>query len=255
MIRIALPLLWVACAATSSEYIKPPQELLRDASALPPEDACAMLTKALASGDYSSQLRTADSLTSLNNEFSIGQARDHACRTAEKLQKRGREIETEQDLSTLRFMAWSQEEDEPLRRRAAARLLELVKEERRPDVISGLAAMVPKSSDWPEWYLLTGVEQAIEEKAQMMVRTPEENARINVVLEKFSAVQGALAAFGLAAAQGKTDGEEKDRLHAREKDLEGAWDGLSPTLKEAARQNAKSRFPKAEPSIARYLKN
>ena len=112
-------------------------------SVLSPEDACALLTAALASGNYSAQWRSSDTMSALNHEYQIGVARETACRGAEKRAKKAATLEEEQDLTVLRTVAWSSGEDEALRRRAAALLLQRLAGEDRAEVLNALAAMAP----------------------------------------------------------------------------------------------------------------
>ncbi len=234
-----------ACAPVA--YVKPPHELLREAKMLPPEEACTLLTEALSSGHYSAQRHGADTMSALNDEYQLGQARELACRGAEKRARRAAEIEQEQNLVILRTIAWSAGEDEALRRRAAAELLRRLRDETRVDMLQALAAMVPPPSPWPEWYVAMGVEEALEERLQALVRTPEEERLLSDARDRLARVLETLEALGLASAEGRHSEADKRELAAREDALCKSLRPLSAPMREALRNRSNARV------LDRYL--
>jgi len=236
------------CACAEVPYVKPGYELLRESQLMTPDDACKMLTDALASGDYSAQRRSADTLTMLNSEYQLGQAREQACRRVEKTQKRTAEIEQETDLAMLRMVGWSAGEDETLRRRAAERLRTLLADETRNDVLQALAAMEPPAAGLSPWYLSMGIEELIEDR----LRKPEQDTLITKGVDIFAGLQEALSALGLAASENHDTVPEKAALKTAHTTFCNHLLSLTPDERTTLTQTLKARYPQSTPTLTRY---
>ena len=192
-----------ACAATNERIVKSPDVLLKEAKTLPIEDACKLLSDAMASGDYSMQRRGADTLSAMNDEYQIGHARETYCRQVEKREGKLKELGREEDLVSLRAVAWSHAEDEGVRRKAAQRLLELLATTKDKDVVERLAQMEVRD-EIPTWYLAMGIEEAIERRywqlnADAVIAPWVERATIEIATMQRTRAKN--AAMAIAAAE------------------------------------------------------
>ncbi len=153
----------VGCAASTNDHIvRSPDEILKEAKLLPIEDACKLLNAALASGDYSMQRRGgADTLMAANDEYVIGHARETYCRQVEKRAVKIENVGGEEDATTLRAIAWSEGEDELVRKRAAERLRELIPKIKDKETLTRLTDMELRYT-LPAWYLAMRIEDDIE---------------------------------------------------------------------------------------------
>jgi hypothetical protein len=153
----------VGCAASSHDRIvRSTDDILKEAKLLPIEDACKLLNQALASGDYSMQRRGgADTLMAANDEYVIGHARETYCRQVEKRAVKIENVGGEDNATTLRAIAWSEGEDELVRKRAAQRLAELIPKINDKETLTKLVEMELRYP-LPAWYLIMGIEDAIE---------------------------------------------------------------------------------------------
>lgn len=225
--RIAV-LFLCACAGNAEHVVQPAQALLNDAKTMTADDACQMLTKALASGDYSTQRLQADNLSAMNDEYQIGHARETYCRQVERREGKLSDLEKESDVVTLKAIAISDGEDEGVRKAAARRLVQVLPDVADKDKVMKLTQMEVKS-ELPAWYLAMRVEEQIEQRYwELHADVPADLQR------KVQALVTAQSQLARAAIDDKGVAEARAAYAKSEAEVCAAFAGLDPQTKQAA---------------------
>jgi hypothetical protein len=220
-----------ACATNGEHIVPPAQSLLNDARAMTSDDACKLLSDALASGDYSTNRLQADNLSAMNDEYQIGHARETYCRMVEKRASKLKDLATETDVVTLKAVAVSEGEDEGVRRQAAQRLLEVLPEVTDKDRITKLTQVEVKG-ELPAWYVAMRVEELIEQRYWQLHQ--DTSPAVAELQQKVQALATARSQLAKAALDGSGLDAARADYAAREAAVCAAFAALDSTAKRAA---------------------
>jgi hypothetical protein len=238
-------LFFCACASGNEHVVKPVEQLLKEAKTLPTEDACKLLTDALASGDYSTQRMQADSLSAMNDEYQVGHARETYCRQVERRAAKLKNIGGEDDLLTLKALALSDGEDEGVRKKAAERLAELVPNTSDKATVDKLTQMEPRG-ELPSWYLSMRVEELIERRYWEL----HEDSAVVPMLASLLPLVADLSSARERVTKAALEGEGLEGARAdytkREAALCEALSSIDPKLKPSVLSALLARVPEAE---------